>query len=603
MRVLLRALSADNDFKRMEEPAEAGKVSKIKLERVSSLPRIELDTDRPRTPSFSSTYTHSKRDSKREKNQDLVSTPPNTKKLRMRSFLWIKPESPEARASTILAQLIPVLIANIGALSSGLALGYSAILLPQIKSVDQLFSPGNGTDSVNISSTQYRPFTASTEQGSWIAGIFGLGAILGGLSASYVGNKYGRRVCLMCLTCADLLSWVLIASSQNLGMMLTGRLLAGFAAAGYAPCIQIFVAEITEAQHRGWMSALTVPITSIGTLCMYVIGSWLPWHLAAASCTIVPLLLGLGMYFQDESPEWYFQQDEEKKAYSALERLRGKDTNIVAEVFQIQEHRRQHLTHQVSFLQGMRLLVQEKRYYRPFLVLNALFLFSLFSGKFAIEFYAVSIFSKTGGNIDNYLSAVIIAAIQLVGSLLFIPLIRKLSRKILIVTTALIMAAALFLLGLCMYSQHSSRLAGLAEAAWLPLACIVLYMVAAPVGLCSLPLLYVAEFFPSEMRSVLGGLTISLSHLELFLVVKTFPNLEQGLGEHGTFWLYAGSCILAIIFTLYYIPETKDRTLLQVENKFARGKDYLVSPWTTPLPSPSLGSVRKIQMQTMMFTQ
>jgi hypothetical protein len=45
----------------------------------------------------------------------------------------------------------------------------------------------------------------------------------------------------------------------------------------------------------------------------------------------------------------------------------------------------------------------------------------------------------------------------------------------------------------------------------------------------------------AQMRSVLGGLTISVSHLELFLVVKTFPNLEQGIGEHATFWLYAGT--------------------------------------------------------------
>lgn len=601
MKILSRALSADNDFKRTEEPAQTGQVSKIKLERVSSLPRIELD--RPRTPSFSTSYTHSKRESKTEQNNEAGATPPNTKKLRMRSFLWIKPESSEVRYTSIVAQLFPVLIANIGALSSGLALGYSAILLPQIKPEEQLFTPGNGTDGVNISSMQHRPFTATTEQGSWVAGIFGLGAILGGLSASYVGNRYGRRVCLMCLTCVDLLSWILIASSQNLATMLAGRLLAGFSAAGYAPCIQIFVAEITEAKHRGWMSALTVPITAIGTLGMYVIGSWLPWHLAAATCTPVPVLLGLGMYFQYESPDWYFQQEEEKMAYTALERLRGKEVNIVAEVFQIQEHRRQNLTHQVSFLQGLRLLVQEKRYYRPFLILNTLFLLVNFSGKSAIEFYAVSIFGKTGSNIDNYLSAVIIAAIQLVGSLLFIPAIRKMSRKILIVASSLIMAASLFLLGLCLFAHNSTSLSGLAGATWLPLACIVLYMVASPLGLCSLPLLYVAEFFPSEMRSVLGGLTVSLSHLELFLVVKTFPNLEQGLGGHGAFWLYTGSCLLAIVFTLYFIPETKDRSLLQVESKFARGKDYLVTPWTTPLPSPSLSSVRKLQLQTMMFTQ
>lgn len=607
--IMSRTLSGDNVFKRIEEPTQAERVSKIKLERVSSLPRI--DVDRPRTPSFSSipymtpksSISGSSSQSKADQNYDSIPTPPNTKKLRMRSFLWIKPESTAVSSSSVVAQLIPVLIANIGALSSGLALGFSAILLPQIKQDNQLFPHGNGTDSVNISTTLYRPFTATTEQGSWVAGIFGLGAILGGLSASYVGNKHGRRVCLMLLTLVDLLSWILIASSQNLATMLAGRLLAGFAAAGYAPCIQIFVAEITEAQHRGWMSALTVPITCIGTLLMYVIGSWLPWHLAAASCTPVPVLLGIGMYFQYESPEWYFQKEEEKMAYAALERLRGKDTNIVAEVFQIQEHRRQNISHQLSFIQGLRVLFLEKKYYKPFFTLNALFLFMIFSGKFAIEFYSVSIFSQAGGSIDHYLSAVIIAAIQLVGSLLFIPLIRKMSRKILIVASSFVMAVALFLFGLYLYAHHEGKLAGLASATWLPLTCIVVYMVAAPLGLCSLPLLYLAEFFPSEMRSVLGGLTVSLSHLELFLLVKTFPNLELAIGGHGAFWIYAGSCILAIILTLYCIPETKDRSLIQVENKFARGKEYLVTPWATPLPSPSLGSVRKLQLQTMMFTQ
>merc|ERR1719483_413832 len=132
-----------------------------------------------------------------------------------------------------------------------------------------------------LATPAYRPFTASLEQGSWIAGIFGLGAIFGGIFSAISGNRYGRRVSLMLLAVPDFLGWILIASSQNLGMMLAGRFLGGFAAAGYSPNIQIYVGVITQPEHRGWLSGLTVPIMAIGVLSMYAVGSIIPWHLAA----------------------------------------------------------------------------------------------------------------------------------------------------------------------------------------------------------------------------------------------------------------------------------------------------------------------------------
>ena len=70
------------------------------------------------------------------------------------------------------------------------------------------------------------------------------------------------------------------------------------------------------------------------------------------------------------------------------------------------------------------------------------------------------------------------------------------------------------------------------------------------------------------MRSVLGGLTIAISNLELFIVVKTFPNLEELMGDYGVFWLYAFSCFCAIIFTLLFVPETKDKDLSKVKLNF-----------------------------------
>jgi len=117
------------------------------------------------------------------------------------------------------------------------------------------------------------------------------------------------------------------------------------------------------------------------------------------------------------------------------------------------------------------------------------------------------------------------------------------------------------------------------------------------------PFLYIAEFYPSELRSVLAGLTTMLTNIMMALVVKSFTNLESLLGHYGVVFLYSGACFGAILLTLSYVPETKDKSLTVIHDKFARLKAARASPWVTPLPSPSVNSVRKFQYKTQMFTQ
>merc|ERR1719192_3096706 len=253
----------------------------------------------------------------------------------------------------------------------------------------------------------HQPFIISEEEGSWIAAMFSLGAIFGGLISAFLGKTYGRRVSLM---------------------MLTGRFLAGLAAAGYSPNIQIFVAEISEARNRGWLSGLTMPMMSIGVLLIYTMGSWLPWHFAAAICTLVPLCLLAALYPYFDSPYWYFTIGKEKNAHMAIEQFRGPATNVVGEIFTIQQHVESSQSEEdISFLTAVIKVFTEKKYFKPFFILNFLFFLMIFSGKFTIDFYAVDFFQKTGTSINEYISAVILAFIHLVGSLLFIALVKKMS--------------------------------------------------------------------------------------------------------------------------------------------------------------------------------
>jgi len=593
---------------------------KFQLQRESSLPRIEVD--RPHTPSSPKTSLSSRPSSPYPQYQAIAyanttktpdyesnrgqKIPPNAKKLRVKSFLWVKPTT-TGIDTALYNQLLPVLAANLGSLSSGLALGYSAVLLPQLREAhyDDLDVQHEVSNISTSTGHVYQPFTANPDEGSWIASVFGLGAILGGLMSAFLGNRFGRRVSLMMLTLPDLLGWILVAASQNLWMMIIGRFLLGFTAAGYSPNIQIFVGEISQAKHRGWLSGLTVPIMATGVLLMYTIGSWLPWHMAAACCTPVPCILAISLSFFYDSPYWYFHIGKEKSAHMAIEQFRGVDSNVVSEVFQIQEHVRGE-TDEITFTEGVAKVFSEKKYFKPFLILNFLFFLMLFSGKFSLHFYAVDIFKKAGSHMNEYLAAVISAFIHLLGALLFIPLVKKFNRKSLLVMSSFFMGLSMILLGICMYTKsHDTMLMPAVYGYdWLPLVSMVVYMIASPIGLCSIPFMYIAEFYPSELRSVLGGLTVAISNLELFIVVKTFPNLENLIGDHGVFWLYAAACFGAIIFTLSYIPETKDKDLTQMNDKFARlRKAERVSPWVSPLPSPSVNSIKKFQYKSQMFTQ
>lgn len=148
------------------------------------------------------------------------------------------------------------------------------------------------------------------------------------------------------------------------------------------------------------------------------------------------------------------------------------------------------------------------------------------------------------------------------------------------------MSISLGILGLAMYAHNGSGLISYELPGWLPLACVTLYMAMDPLGLSSIPFVYMAEFYSGEMRSLLSGITIGLSNLELFIVVKTFPMLSTKYGDGATFWLYSGFCLAAVIFTLIFIPETKGKSLEEIENYFNHKRNLHVTPFSSPRNTP-----------------
>merc|ERR1711981_619717 len=522
----------------------------------------------------------------------------------MRSLLWVKSTGVAVSStSSLLAQLFPTIIVNLAALSSGMGYGFSAIALPQLKEVTK-----NAFSQSDSARSYYQPFTVDDDGGSWIASIFGLGAIFGGFAAAILGSKFGRRKSILILTIPDILGWLLIASSQNLSMILVGRFLQGFASAGYSPSIWVYVAEIAQPQYRGVLSAITMPALATGTLLSYCLGAIIDWHFVAIIAAAIPIILIPGLLLISNSPYWYLQQGEDKKALQAIEKFRAVDVNGLSELLAIADSlKTNELPPEVTSTSDnlppkskteyvkktLEKIFGKRKNRRPFLILNTLFLIMRFSGSYVISFYAVEIFRKADPHHSNdpydsreYLSAIGVGVIKLIGSILFIPAIKYCTRKFLLCISSTVMAIALAILGLAMYSHDGPDLIPNELPNWLPLACVTLYMAMDPLGLSSIPFVYMAEFYSGEMRSLLSGITIGLSNLELFVVVKTFPMLSTKYGDGATFWLYSGFCLAAVIFTLIFIPETKGKSLEETENYFNYKRNLHVTPFSTPRSTP-----------------
>lgn len=535
-----------------------------------------------------------------------------TKKLRMKSFLWVKPSGLAVSSkSSFFAQLFPTLIVNIAAISVGFGYGFNSVIESQLRK--------DGSDNfAQTTATSASIFDDRFDEAAttWIAGIFGLGAIVGGFASAVIGFNVGRRRCLLFLTLPDAIGWAMIAAAVNIQMVYVGRFLTGFAAAGYLPSILIFVAEISQPQHRGVLSAITIPSMSLGTLVSYCLGYIIPWKFAAIVGVVVPIVLIPGLLLISNSPHWYLRQGQEKLAVQAMEKFRSSEANGLSELLAIADVLKQEQIKtrggeeetgsssqkSVSHLFKEALLsISQRKNRRPFLVVNALFLMMLFSGDFSISFYAVEIFKQASASVDGRvltessdvaISAVIVGCIKFIGSLAFIPAIKYCTRKVLLVSSSTVMGLSMAALGLAMFVN--TQLPG-----WVPLACVTIYMAALPLGLGSLPYVFIGEFFSAEMRPLLAGVTISLAQLGMFIDVQTFPMLSHMLIDGGVFWMYSGICFAAAIFTLIFVPETKGKSLEQIEEHFGYKRNLHVTPYATPMTSRKN---RPHPLQSIQFT-
>jgi len=190
--------------------------------------------------------------------------------------------------------------------------------------------------------------------------------------------------------------------------------------------------------------------------------------------------------------------------------------------------------------------------------------FNRFSGVVPFNFYAVSIFSSVFGDLDPHFAAVFTAIVQLLSLAASGVLFDFFGRKPVLIVSSVLMVLALVGFGFLAFYLDINSPSYNSSLDWLPLLCVVVFSCSFSVGIQPVSWLLVGELFPLQYRATGTSITTAFSYGAAALSVKTFVDLQQLLGLHGTFWTYSAISTLGIVFSTICLPETKGKTLQEM---------------------------------------
>ncbi|KOC58831.1 Facilitated trehalose transporter Tret1, partial [Habropoda laboriosa] len=438
------------------------------------------------------------------------------------------------------------------AAGGGMPIGYSAVLLPQL-------AEENGT------------MHADRELGSWIASVHSLATPIGSLMSGPLLDGIGRRGSLRFSAIPLSVGWVIIGFSQNIPCLLIGRAISGFAVGLMAVPAQVLLGEMADPGLRGFLTGNKLAFYCLGIVIVYALGASFTWNTVAFCGTILPVAALIALILIPESPAWLVKQKKPDKAKKALLWLRGGNIEQVNAEMAILEARvkadlartatNMSWTEQISSAIST---IFDPSVFKPLTIINIFNTLQLISGTYVIVFYGVNLVEDIGGDsMNSYLAAVITAIIRFLFSSVASVLLLKMGRRNLGIFSALGTASSsLILAGYMLLKKGSS------VDIYVVGILLLLYVAANTVGLMTLPGLMVAELLPQRARGIGGGCNFFLFNLLLFIVTKVFPMVSEKVGVAGIFTIFGTSAFLEAVFIYVALPETRNRTLQEIEDYF-----------------------------------
>ncbi|CAD6332826.1 unnamed protein product [Miscanthus lutarioriparius] len=387
-----------------------------------------------------------------------------------------------------------------------------------------------------------------------------VGAIASGQMAEYMGRKGS----LMIAAIPNVIGWLAISFAKDSSFLYMGRLLEGFGVGIISYVVPVYIAEISPQNMRGALGSVNQLSVTLGIMFAYLLGLFVPWRLLAVIGTLPCIVLIPGLFFIPESPRWLAKMNMMDDCETSLQVLRGFDADITAEVNDIK--RAVTSANKRTTIRFQEL--NQKKYRTPLIIGIGLLVLQQLSGINGILFYASSIF-KAAGLKDSDLDTFALGAIQVLATVVTTMFLDRAGRRILLIISSAGMTLSLLVVAIVFYIKdnvsHDSDLYNILSM--VSLVGVVAYVIAFSFGMGAIPWIIMSEILPVSIKSLAGSFATLANWLTSFGITMT-ANLLISWSAGGTFATYMIVSALTLMFVIVWVPETKGRTLEEIQWSF-----------------------------------
>lgn len=412
-------------------------------------------------------------------------------------------------------------------------------------------------------------FDLSPAMMGWIASCALLGCITGAMFAGYLSDRFGRKKILILSAILFAVSSVGTAMPYDLTWFVVFRILGGLGIGIASMISPMYITECAPADIRGRLVSINQFGIVTGILLIYFVNAGIAglydeawnihtgWRWMFGSGIVPSIIFFVLLMFVPESPRWLIQAGRVTEAEEILTKING-SVKAKAELREIEAAI--HIetgTFSELFRPGL----------RTALVIGIILsIVSQITGINAIMYYAPEIFKSTGdGSSSALMQTILVGVVNLLFTIVAIKYVDRAGRKKLLMGGSAGMAICLAIIGMAFYMD--------AVKGYLVLVAILAYIACFALSLGPLTFVVIAEIFPNRVRGRAMSICLFFLWASVYFVSQFFPMLLESIGSAYTFWIFMGTSILAFLFAWKIVPETKGKSLEEIEKSWHK-KEY-----------------------------